>query len=38
MFVVGVSRFLDRCRVEIVVRMRSWRKRISTMLGITQYT
>jgi hypothetical protein len=38
MFVVGVSRFLDRCRVEIVVGMGSWRKGISTMFGITQYT
>jgi hypothetical protein len=37
-FVVGIACLLDRCRVEIVVRMRSWRKGISTMFGITQYT
>jgi hypothetical protein len=35
---MGISRFLDRCRVEVVVRMGSWRKGISTMLGISQYT
>jgi hypothetical protein len=37
-FVVGISRFLDRCRVEVVVGMRSWRKGISAVLSVTQYT
>lgn len=37
-FVMSVSDFLDRCRVEIVVGMRSWRKGISAVLSITQHT